>query len=331
MTGSIPLIRSGAIAPMRRWLRKAGRDETPCLRQAGLEWVPEDDPTVPIPLLGAIELLTTMSGAFGPDTPYRIVGDVGAFEIGLIGVEGLQGPTVRDGMRRISQMMRFHATHELFSVTEEDDGAIQIVDGWSMNLWDAAAIHYVQQYDVALIDGICQAATGRRPNPSQVWMLPHPEHGLAHLEGRMGRQLAEAKNRALTLRIDAEVADYSIPPDVSRAARRLLPDNPVILPRGATLAEDVATLLVSMLPHTKVTLPGVAAAAGMSARTFRRRLADDGTGFFEIVEQVRAERATVRLSDPNPPSLGALAKELGFRDQATLTRAMHRWRAGAGS
>ena len=328
MTKSIPLIRSGAIGPIRRWLLEIGRDERPFLQEVDLEWVPRADSTVPIPLLNAVKLLAAITREEGPDAPYRMVGDIGAFEIGLIGAIALQGPTVGEGLRGVSSAMRNHCTHELFVVSEEN-GILSVMDGWSLHLANDAAVHAVQQYDTAIVDMICSTGTGTRPNLKSVNMIPHPEAGLSHLRPWLGDRVSCSQNRALTIRIEAEVADQTIPKRISVVASKRVPSNPVALQRGATLGEDVATLVTSMLPRTKISLARIARAAGVSARTFRRQLEAEGTGFFEIVDSTRLAIATGRLSHKNPPTKKALARELGYANQETLTRAMHRWASHA--
>ena len=44
MTQSIPFIRAGTVAPMRRWLCEHGHDPVPLFARVDLDWVPEGDP-----------------------------------------------------------------------------------------------------------------------------------------------------------------------------------------------------------------------------------------------------------------------------------------------
>ncbi|MCA8884740.1 MAG: helix-turn-helix transcriptional regulator [Rhodobacteraceae bacterium] len=322
---SIPLIRSGAILPVRRWLREHGRNEDLLLRKTGLEWVPRDDPALPISLHCAVRILSELAKTDGPDIPYRIVGDLGAFEIGLIGAVGLQGPTVGEGLRRMADTMRSHCTHEMFTVTTQNR-AVGVMDGWSLVLGDDETLHYVQQYDIAIIDMICSTATGVRPNVSDVKMMPHPVYGLTHLRSWLGDRVSPADSRALTFTVGSDIASLSFPEPVTRAALAGFLAHSGALSPGAPLADDIATFLKPMLSRTKVSLEKVAAGAGMSTRTLRRRLKEEGTGFSDILERTRREIALRRLQQDNPPTMKALAKELGYANQATLTRARQRWR-----
>jgi len=85
-------------------------------------------------------------------------------------------------------------------------------------------------------------------------------------------------------------------------------------------------------------MPQVAAALNLSARTYRRRLADEGTSFQQLLDTVRSEHATRHLRDGRLP-IASIAYELGFNDPSNFRRAYRRWtgvspgslRAGTGS
>ncbi|MBL4558806.1 MAG: hypothetical protein JKP98_22335 [Rhodobacteraceae bacterium] len=97
MAQAIPLIRAAAIAPMRRWLCATGRDPAPYLAQAGLDWVPADDPFVPVPLRGAVGLLAAAAQTGGPDTPWLMLHGQGSVDLGFVTVAAFRGPTWATG------------------------------------------------------------------------------------------------------------------------------------------------------------------------------------------------------------------------------------------
>jgi AraC-like DNA-binding protein len=69
-------------------------------------------------------------------------------------------------------------------------------------------------------------------------------------------------------------------------------------------------------------LPQVAERMG-TGRTLRRRLADQGIGFSELVEQERREKAFALLH--TQLSVAAIAERLGYSTSAAFVRAFHRW------
>nr|WP_255700217.1 AraC family transcriptional regulator [Ruegeria alba] len=310
---------------MRRWLNETGRNAIPLLEKSGLDWVPEGDPFVPIPLRGAVSFLAEIARTEGPDAPFRIVGDQGAFEIGLIGAVAFSGSTVREGLQRVARHMRRHCTHELFFVDELED-AILVRDGWSLNLGPDDHLHAVQQYVAALVYMICSVASGRHGNAAAVEMLPHPQSGLAHLRPWLGSRVAPARSRALVMTIDNAVADQPMPEWVGmRMSGALIAEAPD-LNTGSTLGDGLSVLLESMLSEKRPTVDYAARAAGVSARTLKRRLQDEDTSFSHILESVRVSLAQRLLSAKDPPSHAVVSKKLGFANQETLSRAIGRWK-----
>jgi AraC-like DNA-binding protein len=71
-------------------------------------------------------------------------------------------------------------------------------------------------------------------------------------------------------------------------------------------------------------LEDVARALGVSTRTLKRRLAEQGTSFSDVIDEVRRQRALLLLDDRRL-GLGDVADRLGYSDVANFTRAFRRW------
>lgn len=71
-------------------------------------------------------------------------------------------------------------------------------------------------------------------------------------------------------------------------------------------------------------MPQVAAMLNVSARTYRRRLAEEGTSFQELLDTVRSEHATRYLREGRLP-IASIAYQLGFNDPSNFRRAYRRW------
>lgn len=324
MPQTLPLIRAAAISPMRTWLEQSGRNMRPFLLKADLDWVPKDTPYLPIPLRSVVQLLLEICREVGVDAPHRIVNGPGGDEIGLIGAAAFCGPTVRDGFSRISQKMPLHCTHEVFTVAELDDG-LHIRDGWAYDLGDDETLHFVQQYVASLVDRICGVAHGCTPRASRVALVPHPHAGLSHLQGWLGDVAQPAEKRALDIILIERVAKAYFPEEIRLKAQEYLAKNQRPLPRGRTLSEQVELLVESMLPRTRPTVHRIATAANISGRTLRRALHQEGTSLTSVIERTRARIALASLSANNETSIKAIADNLGYANQETLSRAVKRW------
>lgn len=89
----------------------------------------------------------------------------------------------------------------------------------------------------------------------------------------------------------------------------------------------LTTLLRRLLLASRGVLPGQADAAaqlGLSERTLRRRLAEEGVSFRQLADGVRFELVSGYLEDTSLP-LDEIAARTGFSDAANLSHAFRRW------
>jgi AraC-like DNA-binding protein len=101
-------------------------------------------------------------------------------------------------------------------------------------------------------------------------------------------------------------------------------DGTRVVDADETLAGSLKQALSALLPAVHPSIELAAEIAGLSPRTLRRRLADEGTSWRRIVDDARLEACDRLLRDPGR-SLGEIAAELGYSDQANMTRAFRRW------
>ena len=92
----------------------------------------------------------------------------------------------------------------------------------------------------------------------------------------------------------------------------------------------VRTAILEALPDGEPASTAIAKQLGMSERTLRRALANEGKSFSALVEAVRKERAALLISDPRA-SLAEVAFSLGFSELSAFSRAFKRWHGRAPS
>lgn len=88
-------------------------------------------------------------------------------------------------------------------------------------------------------------------------------------------------------------------------------------------ATSLRLLLAGYLDES-LTIGDSAALIGMSERTLQRRLAEDGTSFNEVLDQIRFDAARQLLQNDSV-SVTDISGELGYKDPANFTRAFRRW------
>jgi AraC-like DNA-binding protein len=98
----------------------------------------------------------------------------------------------------------------------------------------------------------------------------------------------------------------------------------------APAADRVKRWLASHSLDTKPKMDKIARDLGMSARSLRRRLHDEGAPYDGLVEEARATRAKSMLADPRR-SVQDAAYALGFATPSAFSRAFKRWTGAAPS
>jgi AraC-like DNA-binding protein len=93
---------------------------------------------------------------------------------------------------------------------------------------------------------------------------------------------------------------------------------------GSPIGIALRQSLLPLMPRCEATLHHAARALAMPPRTLQRQLAQAGTGFQSVLDEVRRELACVYLKDP---SIGLLdvALLLGYAEQSSFTRAFRAW------
>jgi len=96
------------------------------------------------------------------------------------------------------------------------------------------------------------------------------------------------------------------------------------IPASGSHRVRVTAFLEARLEDEDLSIEGVATAFGMSSRTLRRRLEDEGTSFTELLDDARRERALSLLEDPSR-AVAEVAVAVGFRSGGAFRKAFQRW------
>lgn len=126
------------------------------------------------------------------------------------------------------------------------------------------------------------------------------------------------------LRIPLEAIDVPLPANFfpySRVHSRLAENVLAHMTLGDGIADRVRELL-AISPSESCSAPEVAAALNLSERSLRRKLADAGLSFTDLIAQARVDLARSYL--PTMP-VRDVAELLGYHDPSTFRRAFRRW------
>ncbi|MHC8509045.1 MAG: AraC-like transcriptional regulator QhpR [Rhodospirillales bacterium] len=121
----------------------------------------------------------------------------------------------------------------------------------------------------------------------------------------------------LSLPINAEGAADNTEPDLKAALLRQ---------RRASYVRDRACYhIFKNIGVAEFSQTAVARAMGMSRRTLRRRLADEGLNFQAVLDECRMEAAVLEMRRRPEASLAEIALRLGYTEHSSFTRAFSRW------
>ncbi len=126
---------------------------------------------------------------------------------------------------------------------------------------------------------------------------------------------------------EAETLDMLIPSRNAEILSRLKPglDRKLAqINEPENIIHDVTAVINSLIGIGPMHLQDICDRLDMSERNLRRKLKEAGTGFSEILANVRQDAANIYLLDEKL-SLAEIALALGFNDQSAFSRAFKSW------
>ena len=304
---------------------KASRIETdPILKAAGLTRRQVSDPDNKIPYYKNAKFLTLAAEATGDSCS----GITASLELhprqsGVFGYLLLNSATLGDALGHIQRYHRvltdgWHSALKIEGVEAALEG--YIVDPLVEDERQAA------EGACSLLLRFSEVITGKKITPIRV-EFRHEKHKAApEVKRRFGCPILFGQERvALVFR--REVLDYAVHTAddellkiLKRHCRQILGQPP----RPKVLSFEVRELITALLPSGQPTIDNVARELGMSSRTLRRRLADEGLVYKDLLDDVRHKLALSYLRDKRI-SLKQVAYLLGYADLAAFNHAFHRW------
>jgi AraC-like DNA-binding protein len=291
----------------------------PLLRAAGFGEDVLDEPGAPMPVDCVATFLRLLARVKGPEALWRAGLATDLMELGGLGAQVISAGTLERALRQIEAPMARHCTHERITVEARAD-SVRIHDVWA-HRFDPETLHCVQLYTAGIVGAVCTATGVEPPLFSRIALTPHPELGFRHLQPWLGEIVTAATDAALVI---------DVPWTVARAPFRAVgrdaqaPQSWRPLREGQSFATSVQRAITGMLGGEALTAERVAAASGMTLRTFQRRLAEEATTFSDAVEAARRAEALVLLTGSDMP-LAEIAGRLGYANASALTRAVRRW------
>lgn len=245
-----------------------------------------------------------------------------AHAVNLFGYLMLSSATLGVGIARVVRYQRVLADAPWVEVGEETD-TVRLRVGAMHGGVDFRAIHaeYVAALMLQVLGWVSEAVVVPREATFE-----HDARGalsdyarVLRCRVRFGAERSELVLDAATLARPSVHADDSIAQLHEEFAQRLLSDRD-----EAETTGRVRRALAAQLESRLASLSSVARQLGMSTRSLQRRLADEGTNFRVLLDELRLELAREHLERRRTPIAG-VAHLTGFSDVSAFTRAVERW------
>jgi AraC-like DNA-binding protein len=239
-------------------------------------------------------------------------------------------PTLREGMQRLTRYAPLLNDAVQFAL-EEEGGLARFIHRTPGH--PRGVSRHLNEFAMAMAVHSCRAQTGRALAVHEVrFMNPRPGGALEALRAYFETSALRFGHVENTLVFDAAVLDA---PQATHDPRLLATAEALAraeLDRRGPLSDGFAALVErkvrESLEHGEPKVRTVALGLKMSTRTLQRRLEAEGTGFAEVLDQVREALARTLVA-ASEPSLSEVAFTLGFAEFATFSRAFKRWTGSA--
>lgn len=243
---------------------------------------------------------------------------------GLITYVGLSSPTVLDYVTNISRYVRVFSDAIALDISDLTTTGLVT---WRLRMSDTVPRRQHNEFQaVGLIHNLRQV-TGRE------FLLP--EVGFRHSRNRnldvfrrffggevqFGAHINSVRFRLEDLNLPLHTADQYLHKVLVETCEDVLARKRPMLP---SLVLQVERTVAAMLSSGQATQDKVAAELGLSRRTLSRRLAEHGTSFHRIVEDLRKSLAVNYLRDSDLPQY-EIAYLLGYSELSSYITAFKRW------
>jgi len=319
-----PTLLAALTAAVLRAAREAGADVEVLLAAASIDEADLADPDGRIPLQSHLRLIHALSTL---PTPIGL-------ELGSrLGVEGLG--VVGYAMQHDATLGSALAWLERYRAVVLDDVVARREEGSVGGRASVAFCHLVPPFLVELREpaeiwaagqlSTLRRLTGRDLAPWEVH-LPHRAPADTERHETFFRAPIRWEASRIELHFDPAILDLPLArahPELFRYLERRAEALRDELPPSSIRAR-VRSLVERSLASGDPRVEVIAHELAMSPRTLQRRLADEGTTFAALLDEVRRERAELLLRDPRL-AVSEVAFVLGYSEPAAFFRSFRRW------
>lgn len=323
MTQFVPLLRVSSILPFVFFLDKIDASAQQFLHQAKIPVATLDNPESLIPWHSVIKFVDNIAQREGIKTL--------GLEVGLqtqVEQLGSYGRLLRHSLTLFDLFSLAEKLHHLFSSAAHITLKYHGDYAWICHSFLVPRTMLCCQeshYTVMLYLNVIRLIAGNAWQPSKILMTSKKYDFLSTIDQFSGTKFRfEQATNAICFPkafLSRSLRHFNSYPDSQRQQdRKLLQATAPALDFPRSIQQVLKYLLMGGYPSIDL----AAEIAGMSVRSFQRRLRMESLTYTRMVEQVRFDAAIDYLQNPNAKII-EIALELGYQDPANFTRAFKRW------
>jgi AraC-like DNA-binding protein len=304
-------------------LRERGKDVSAILSKAGLTIAEVDDPSVRLEARAQIKMLELAAEAIGDELfGFHLARDFDLREIGLVYYVMASSERLTDALENAARYSSIN--NEGVRLRCSESGTTITLDYVGVDRGHDR--HHAEFWMVTLIR-LCRKVTDSRLVPRHVKVRHRRPEASADFKSFFGT--------GVVFGCDADEIGLAAPVAALPNAGRDTYLNELLrgyaedaLPkpsaRRAGMRSEIERVLPELLPHGKAGIADVARRLNTSVRTLSRKLNEEGSGFAEIRDALRAALARRYLAERALP-VSEIAWLLGYQEVSSFTHAFKRW------
>lgn len=243
--------------------------------------------------------------------------------LGMLGYLSVSSATLEDALRIMEEFFPIHQSNTRFHLSK-DNGVCRL----DYHVMDGSIVDRRQdaELSLAILCNIMRQTQGPCWSPFEV----HFEHcrasNLADHHRVFGSDLLFGQTRNAIFFDPRDLERPMLRPDpvlqaLMRQSMDLVAAKP---PVSLRISDMVAAEIIKILPSGEPRLEAIAEKTRLSSWTLQRRLADEGTRFSDLVDDLRKQLAG-SLIEQHHIAISDLAFQLGYSEASAFTRAFGRW------
>jgi AraC-like DNA-binding protein len=318
------LVRGTALSNYPDLVKELGGDPAPLLRRAGIRLEDIGSYDVFIPLdgtIGAIEAAAEVTGR--TDFGRRLAQRQGIEILGPVGVAARTAATVSGAMDIFANFMAAYSPALSVQIGPVADRPDQTFFEFRILMEGLPARAQTNELAQGVTLKVLRLLLGAQYTPLSVHLTHDALAPDDEYREYFGCRAYFAEPRG-GFRIRTADLGLSISQDALAHHAVVEYLTSVIGPRGPEMSQSVRTIARQLLPTGAVSREMIAAQFNIHPKTLQRRLADEGTTFYELIDGMRRDTAEHYLRDTDI-DLSHLTRELGYTEQSVLTRSCKRW------